>query len=59
MGGMGNAVVNTIVKMFTRRALGEAMRSAKNSTDAGKGKRVGGRKGRPKKRGAKNEKDNE
>jgi hypothetical protein len=58
MGGMGNVVVNTIVRMFTRKAVGKAMKSAKKSTNAGKGKRGGGDKRRPKKRGAKNEKDN-
>ena len=46
MGGMGNVVVNTIVRMFTRKAVGKAMRSAK------KGKQDGGHKERPKKRGA-------
>jgi hypothetical protein len=45
--------------MFTRKAVGKAMRSAKKSTGAGKGKRDSGRKGRPKNRGAKNEKHNE
>ena len=59
MGGMGNVVVNTIVRMFTRKAVGKAMRSAKKSTGAGKGKRDSGRKGRPKNTGAKNEKDND
>jgi hypothetical protein len=56
MGGMGNAVVNTIVRMFTRKAVGKAMKSAKKSTDAGKGKRDGGHKERPNKRNAKNKK---
>ena len=37
MGGMGNVVVNTIVRMFTRRAVGKAMKFAKKSTGAGKG----------------------
>jgi hypothetical protein len=31
MGGMGNVVVNTIVRMFTRKAVSKAMKSAKNS----------------------------
>ena len=42
MGGIGNVVVNTIVRMFTRKAVGKAMKSAK------KAKRTGG----PKKKGA-------
>jgi hypothetical protein len=29
MGGMGNVVVNTIVRMFTRKAVGKAMKPAK------------------------------
>jgi hypothetical protein len=29
MGGMGDVVVNTIVRMFTRKAVGKAMKSAK------------------------------
>ena len=29
MGGMGNVVVNTIARMFTRKAVGKAMKSAK------------------------------
>jgi hypothetical protein len=37
MGGMGNVVVNTIVRMFTRKAVGKAMKFAKKSTGAGKG----------------------
>ena len=36
MGGMGN-VVNTIVRMFTRKAVGKAMKFAKKSRDVGKG----------------------
>ncbi len=56
MGGMGNVVVNTIVRMFTRRALGKAIESAKKSTVAKKGKQDGGHKGRPKNRAAANNK---
>ena len=56
MGGMGNIVVNTIVRMFTRKAVGKAMKSAKKSMGAKKGKQDGGHKERPNKRGAKNEK---
>lgn len=36
MGGIGNLVVNTVVRMFTRKAVGKAMRSAKS---------LGGKKG--------------
>jgi hypothetical protein len=56
MGGMGNVVVNTIVRMFTRKAVGKAMKSAKKSMGARKGKQDGGHTGRPNKRGAKNKK---
>jgi hypothetical protein len=59
MGGMGNVVVNTIVRMFTRKAVGKAMRSAKKPTGTGKGKQGGGDKRRPKKRTARNNKGNE
>ena len=43
MGGIGNVVVNTIVRMFTRKAVGKAMRSAKSlgGAKAKKGKRGG------------------
>ncbi len=44
--------MNTIVRMFTRKAVGKAMISAKKSMGAKKGKHDGGHKGRPKKRGA-------
>ena len=37
MGGMGNVVVNTIVRMFARKAVGKVMKLAKKSTGAGKG----------------------
>ena len=30
MGGIGNVVVNTIVRMFTRKAVGKAIRSAES-----------------------------
>ena len=56
MGGMGNVVVNTIVRMFTRKAVGKAMKSAKKSMGARKGKQDSGHKGRPNKRGVKNKK---
>lgn len=29
MGGIGNVVMNTVVRMLTRKAVGKAMRSAK------------------------------
>ncbi len=44
MGGIGNVVVNTVVRMFTRRAVGKAMKSAKSP---------GGKKGTKKARGPK------
>ena len=53
---MGNVVVNTTVRMFTRKAVGKAMKSAKKSMGAKKGKQDGGHKERPNKRGAKNKK---
>jgi hypothetical protein len=56
MGGMGNVVVNTIVRMFTRKTVGKAMKSAKKSMGAKTGKQDGGNMERPKKRGAKNKK---
>ena len=49
---MGNVVVNTIVRMLTRKAVGKAMRSAKKFTVARRGKHDDGRKGRTKKKGA-------
>jgi hypothetical protein len=58
MGGMGNVVVNTIVRMFTRKAVGKAMKSAKKSMGAGKDTQDGGAKRRPKKRGARKKKVN-
>jgi len=33
MGGMGNVVVNTIVRMFTRKAVGKAMKFAKKDNE--------------------------
>ncbi len=53
---MGNVVLNTIVRMFTRKAVGKAMKSAKRSIGAKKGKQDEGQKGRPKRIGAKNKK---
>jgi hypothetical protein len=50
MGGMGNVVVNTIVRMFTRKAVGKAMKSAKKSMGHKKGKPDGDHKERPNKR---------
>jgi hypothetical protein len=49
---MGNMVVNTVVRMFTRKAVGKAMKFAKKSMAARKGKQDGGHKGRPKRSGA-------
>jgi hypothetical protein len=42
MGGMGNLVVNTVVRMFTRKAVGKAMKSAKPAS--GKSKKAGPKK---------------
>ena len=53
---MGNVVVNTIVRMFSRKAVGKAMKSAKKSMGAKKSKQDGDYKGRPKRTGAKNKK---
>ena len=53
---MGGIIVNTIVRMFTRKAVGKAMKSAKKSMGAKKGKPGGGHKERPNKRGANNKK---
>ena len=53
---MGNVVVNTIVRMFTWKAARKAMKSAKKSMGAKKGKQDGGQMERPNKRGAKNKK---
>src|ERR671913_778 len=39
MGGIGNVVVNTVVRMFTRKAVGKAMKSARSAS--GKRKRAG------------------
>ena len=50
MGGMGSVVVNTVVRMFTRKAVGKAMKSAKPAS--GKRKKAG-----PKKDSAKGKKD--
>jgi hypothetical protein len=54
MGGMGNVVVDTIVRMFTRKTVGKAMKSAKKSMGAKKGKQDGDHRERSNKRGAKN-----
>jgi hypothetical protein len=32
MGGIGNVVVNTVVRMFTRKAVGKAMNTAKSAS---------------------------
>jgi hypothetical protein len=54
MGGIGNVVVNTLVRMFTKKAVGKAMKSAgsmgrKKSKPAGprkKGNAKGNAKGK-------------
>ena len=42
MGGLGNVVVNTVVRMFTRKAVEKAMTSAKPAS--GKSKKAGPKK---------------
>jgi hypothetical protein len=44
MGGIGNVVVNTVVRMFTRRAVGKAMKAAKSAGGKKGTKKAGGRK---------------
>jgi hypothetical protein len=39
MGGLGNVVVNAVVRTLTRRAVGKAMKSAKSAS--GKRKKAG------------------
>jgi hypothetical protein len=43
MGGIGNVVVNRVVRIFTRKAVRRAMRTTKSSS--GKRKRTGPKKG--------------
>ncbi len=54
MGGIGNVVVNTVVRMFTRKAVGKAMKAAKSAGGGKKGARKAG--GRKKKGASKGEK---
>ena len=44
MGGIGNVVVNTVVRMFTRKAVGKAMKAAKSAGGERGTKKAGGRK---------------
>ena len=44
MGGMGNVVVNTVVRMFTKKAVGKAMKAAKSAGGKKGTKKAGGRK---------------
>ncbi len=47
MGGIGNVVMNTVVRMLTRKAVGKAMRSAKTvSGKKPKAKAGGNKKGK-------------
>jgi hypothetical protein len=47
MGGIGNVVMNTVVRMLTRKAVGKAIRSAKTvGGKKPKAKTVGNRKGK-------------
>jgi len=51
IGGIGNVVVDTVVRMFTRKAVGRAMKSAKSAS--GERKKDGTKKGSAKgKKGA-------
>jgi hypothetical protein len=45
MGGIGNVVVNTVVRMFTRKAVGRAMKSAKSASGKRKKGSAKGKKG--------------
>jgi hypothetical protein len=44
VGGIGNVVVNTVVRMFTRKAVGKAMKSAKSAVGKKDTKKARGRK---------------
>ena len=44
MGGIGNVVVNTLVRMFNRKAVGKAMKAAKSAGGKKGAKKAGGRK---------------
>ena len=48
MGGIGNVVVNAMVRTLTRKAVGKAMKSAKSAS--GKRKRTGAKKGSAKRK---------
>jgi hypothetical protein len=51
MGGMGNVVVNAVVRTLTRKAVGKAIKTAKSSS--GRKRRTGPKKGSAKgKKGA-------
>jgi hypothetical protein len=51
MGGIGNVVVNTVVRMLTRKAVGKAIRTAKSA--GGERRKSGPKKGAAKgKKGA-------
>ncbi len=44
MGGIGNVIVNTVVRMFTKKAVGKAMKAAKSAGGKQGAKKAGGRK---------------
>ncbi len=46
MGGIGNVVMNTVVRMFTRKAVGKAMKAAKAAGGKRGAKKAGGAKRR-------------
>ena len=45
IGGIGSVVVNTLVRMFTRKAVGRAMKSAKSASGKRKKGSAKGNKG--------------
>ena len=46
MGSIGNVVVNTIVRMFTRKAVGKAMKSTKKGKASRGSRKRGNAKGK-------------
>jgi hypothetical protein len=44
LGGIGNVVVNTMVRMFTRKAVGKAIKAAKPAGGKKGARKAGGRK---------------
>ena len=48
MGGIGNVIVNTVVRTLTRKGVGKAMKTAKSA--GGKRKKAGTKKGSAKRK---------